>query len=57
LNCPNPDSPANTEAAKLLVDHNDEYLRRVRECTLKSLMVDTDTYARPRDFLKEEEEE
>ncbi len=32
LSDPNPDSPANSDAAKLFTDDKREYLRRVRQC-------------------------
>ena len=40
LNDPNPESPANQEAARLFVEDIREYNRRVQECTDKSLMTD-----------------
>ena len=39
LSDPNPDSPANSEAAKLFVNDKREYLRRVRQCVQESWLV------------------
>ena len=41
LNDPNPNSPANPEAANLLVKNYKEYKRRVRECAEKSLQINS----------------
>jgi len=36
LSDPNPDSPANAEAARLFTDNVQEYYKRVKECVEKS---------------------
>ncbi|CBK21190.2 uncharacterized protein [Blastocystis hominis] len=41
LNDPNPNSPANSEAASLYVNNIREYKRRVRECAERSLQMNS----------------
>ena len=45
LTDPNPNSPANTEAASLYVDHRLEYNERVKACVEQSLLEAADAIA------------